>query len=61
MYKIILRSLEDAALFAVVAFVIFFIFFVGLVIYAVSMKKNHVRHMADLPMDSSSVSLPVKS
>ncbi len=59
MYKIILRSLDDAAIFAVVAFLIFFIFFVALVVYAFSMKKHHVQRMADLPIESAPNSLPV--
>ena len=50
MYKEILRSMDDAGVFALVAIVIFFVFFVGLLVYVVRMKKSHVNHMASMPM-----------
>ena len=55
MYKLILRSLEDAALFAVVAFLIFFIFFVALLVHVVKMKRPYVQHMAALPFEETPV------
>ncbi|MEM6628733.1 MAG: cbb3-type cytochrome c oxidase subunit 3 [Bacteroidota bacterium] len=55
MYKLILRSLEDAALFAVVAFLIFFIFFVALLVYVIRMKRSYVEHMSDLPLKDTPV------
>lgn len=60
MYKEILRSLDDAGIFALVAIVIFFVFFVGLVVYVVRMKKSHVSHMAALPMEDDDVLRPSK-
>lgn len=52
MYKLILRSIDDIALFPVVAFVIFFIFFVLLFVWVIRMDKNSINHMASLPMEN---------
>ena len=51
MYKEILRSLDDAGIFALVAIVIFFVFFVGLIVYVIKMKKSYVNQMASMPME----------
>ncbi|MFK7969245.1 MAG: cbb3-type cytochrome c oxidase subunit 3 [Bacteroidia bacterium] len=51
MYKEILRSMDDAGIFAIIAIIIFMVFFTGLFIYVFTMKKNHVKELAALPLE----------
>lgn len=52
MYKEILRSLDDAGIFALVAIIIFFVFFVGLLVYVVRMKKSHINQLSSMPLEA---------
>lgn len=49
MYKEILGSLDQAAIFAIIAILIFFVFFVLLFFRVVALDKKHVQHMAEMP------------
>lgn len=59
MYKDILRDLDGAGIFALVAIVIFFTFFVGLLVYVIRLKKSHVAHMAAMPTQQDPNDTPI--
>lgn len=50
MYKNILRSLDDASLFPIIAVIIFFTFFVLLMVYVFRLDKNKVKFLASMPL-----------
>lgn len=51
MYKEILRSIDDAGIFAIVAILLFVSFFVLLLIYVWKMDKKQVSDMSRIPLD----------
>jgi cytochrome c oxidase cbb3-type subunit 4 len=51
MYKEVLRSIDNIAIWPVISFVIFFLFFLGLLWWTFSVDKRHIAHMSNLPMD----------
>ena len=51
MYKDVLRSITDIELLPVIALVAFVVFFTGLLIWAFVQRKEHVEHMAQLPLE----------
>jgi cytochrome c oxidase cbb3-type subunit 4 len=51
MYKEVLRSIDNIAIWPVISFVIFFLFFLGLLWWTFSVDKRHISHMSNLPME----------
>ena len=51
MYKEVLRSIDDAGIFAIVAILLFVSFFVLLLIYVSRMDKKQVHDMSQIPLD----------
>lgn len=51
MYKNVLQSINDIAIWPVISFVIFFAFFLGLLVYVLLVDKKFIERMKSLPMD----------
>lgn len=51
MYKEVLRSIDNIAIWPVISFVIFFAFFIGLLWYAFTADKNFIKRMSNMPID----------
>lgn len=51
MYKNVLQSINDIAIWPVISFVIFFAFFLGLLAYVFLVDKKFIQHMKSLPME----------
>ncbi len=58
MYKEILGSLDEAAIFAIVAIIVFFVFFVLLFFRVITLDKKHIQHMAEMPLRDESPEEP---
>lgn len=43
--------MENIGLYPTISFTIFFLFFLGLLIYIITTKKEHVAHMSGLPLE----------
>lgn len=52
MYKNILQSIDNIAIWPVVSFVIFFVFFICLLWWVFSVDKNFITKMKQLPIDT---------
>lgn len=55
MLKFIKHTMETIVgieIFPIISFLIFFSFFVGLIIYVLRMKKDHVEEMGGLPLEN---------
>jgi hypothetical protein len=50
MYKEVLRSIDNIAIFPIISLVIFVLFFIGITIWAIRVPKEHIKHMESLPM-----------
>lgn len=53
MYKEILRGVENIGIFPTISFTIFFLFFLGLLVYVITTKKDHVAHMSAMPLEDN--------
>lgn len=51
MYKEVLRSIDNIAIWPVISFVIFFAFFIDLLWYAFTADKNFIKRMSNMPID----------
>jgi len=51
MYREVLQSIEGIGVFAVIALIIFILFFVLVVVRLLRMDKNHIKKMAQLPLE----------
>jgi cytochrome c oxidase cbb3-type subunit 3 len=51
MYKNVLESIDNIAIWPVVSFVIFFLFFICLLWYVFSIKNDFIHQMKNLPLD----------
>jgi cytochrome c oxidase cbb3-type subunit 4 len=51
MYKEVLRSIDNIAIWPVISFVIFFLFFLGLLWWTFSVDKKFISRMSNMPMD----------
>ena len=49
----ILREAQNVNAYGLFSFILFFGFFLGVLVWAFALKKNHLNHMAELPLDSS--------
>ena len=47
----ILRGVENINAYGLFSFFLFFGFFLGVLVWACALKQNHLRHMAELPLD----------
>ncbi len=52
MYKNVLQSIDNIALWPVISFVIFFAFFLGLLLWVVFADKKFIDYMKHMPIDS---------
>lgn len=53
MYKNVLQSIDNIALWPVISFVIFFAFFLGLLLWVVFANKNFITYMKNLPIQDT--------
>ncbi len=51
MYKNVLQSMTDVAIWPVISFIIFFVFFIALLAYVFLVDKKFIQYMKSLPMD----------
>ena len=49
----ILREAQNVNAYGLFSFILFFGFFLGVLVWALALKKNHLDHMAELPLDGS--------
>jgi cbb3-type cytochrome oxidase subunit 3 len=47
----LLREAENINAYGLFSFLLFFGFFTGVLVWAFALKKNHLNHMAGLPLD----------
>ena len=47
----LLREAENINAYGLFSFILFFGFFLGVLIWAFALKKNHLKHMAELPLN----------
>jgi cytochrome c oxidase cbb3-type subunit IV len=55
MYKNVLQSIDNIAIWPVVSFVIFFLFFVCLLWYVLTTDKEFIDKMKRMPMEDSDI------
>jgi len=55
MYKNILQSIDNIAIWPVISIVIFFLFFLCLLWYVLTANKEFITRMKNLPMDDAQV------
>jgi len=53
MYKNVLQSIDNIALWPVISFVIFFAFFLGLLLWVVFADKKFIDYMKHLPVQEN--------
>ena len=56
MYKEVLRSIDNVAIWPVISFVIFFTFFIGLLWFTFTADKNFIKRMSNMPFDDQNPS-----
>ena len=44
--------MENINAYGLFSFFLFFGFFIGVLVWALALKKNHLNHMAELPLDA---------
>ncbi|NBW39119.1 MAG: hypothetical protein EBR30_29695 [Cytophagia bacterium] len=54
MYKNILQSIDNIAIWPIISFVIFFVFFLLLIMWAFTVNKQFIQHMSNMPIDDVS-------
>ena len=55
MYKNVLQSIENIAIWPIISFVIFFVFFLCLLLWVFTTDKKFIDRMKSMPMDDSSL------
>ena len=50
MFKHYFEQVHNVAIWPIISLSIFFLFFVGLLIYVLKIRKEHVNYMQDLPL-----------
>ncbi len=50
MFKHYFEQVHNVAIWPIISLSIFFLFFVGLIIYVMKIKRDHVHYMQDLPL-----------
>jgi cytochrome c oxidase cbb3-type subunit IV len=53
MYKTVLQSIDNIAIWPLISFVIFFIFFIVLLWWTFTTKKAFIQYMGNLPMNDT--------
>lgn len=53
MYKNVLQSIDNIALWPVISFIIFFVFFIVLLLWVFMADKKFIDYMRSMPMDDS--------
>lgn len=53
MYKNVLQSIDNIALWPVISFVIFFVFFLCLLAWVFTVDKKMIQKMSELPFEAS--------
>jgi cytochrome c oxidase cbb3-type subunit IV len=53
MYKNVLQSIDNIAIWPVISFVIFFAFFIGLLLWVFTVDKRFINHMKSMPIDET--------
>lgn len=53
MYKNVLQSIDNIALWPVISFVIFFAFFLGLLLWVLFANKTFITYMKNLPIQDT--------
>lgn len=53
MYKNVLQSIDNIAIWPVISFVIFFLFFICLLWWVFTTKKTFIEKMKSLPLEST--------
>lgn len=53
MYKEVLRSIDNIAIFPIISLIIFVLFFIGITIWAMRVPKDYIKHMESLPMEEN--------
>jgi cytochrome c oxidase cbb3-type subunit IV len=56
MYKNVLQSIDNIAIWPVISFVIFFAFFLGLLLWVFMVDKKFIDHMKSMPIDETECS-----
>ena len=54
MYKYILQSVSNINWLAMISLVSFFVVFLSSIVWAVGSRKEHIDHMANLPLEKES-------
>lgn len=55
MYKNVLQSIDNIAIWPVISFVIFFLFFICLLWWVFSTDKKFIQSMKDMPLEDNAV------
>ncbi|MDH4093068.1 MAG: cbb3-type cytochrome c oxidase subunit 3 [Cyclobacteriaceae bacterium] len=55
MYKNVLQSIENVAIWPIISFIIFFVFFFLLLWWVLTTDKKFIEKMKMLPMDDASI------
>ncbi|HET9052924.1 MAG TPA: cbb3-type cytochrome c oxidase subunit 3 [Cyclobacteriaceae bacterium] len=53
MYKNVLQSIDNIAIWPVISFVIFFAFFLGLLLWVIFVDKKFIDYMKNMPIHDS--------
>lgn len=53
MYKNILQSIDNVAIWPIISFVIFFSFFIVLLWWVFTVNKSFIDHMSQMPMNDA--------
>jgi len=53
MYKNVLQSIDNIAIWPVISFVIFFVFFLCLLWWVFTVDKTMIRKMSEMPLEST--------
>jgi hypothetical protein len=54
MFHNIIANIDGVELYGIVSICIFFTFFIGMLVWAGTLRKNHLKAMADLPLQDGS-------
>lgn len=57
MYKNVLQSIDNIAIWPLISFSIFFLFFIGLLWWTFTANKKFIDYMRNLPMDDTTHNL----
>jgi len=49
----VICGIEGVGIYGIISILIFFVFFTGAFLWVISLKKNYLEHMEDLPLDDS--------